>query len=93
MKPNDLLMHHFRVILQFQLRFYGVFFLTLFIALVLDASLEKYIMKQTEKPVPLKGIRESLQMARRIIIYLTTLRKEHPGTVSYLLHFAGEYKQ
>lgn len=84
MKCNSVLMLIFRVILQFQLRFFGVIFLTLFIALVLDASLEKYVMnQQPEELIALKGVRETLQMAKRIFIYLTNLRKDHPGTVGY----------
>lgn len=71
---------HFRVILQFELRLYGIIFLTLLIFFVLDASLENFI-KRTDRPIPLKSIRETLRVASAAFNYLTTLRKEHPGTV------------
>lgn len=72
---------HFRVIWQFQLRFYGIIFITLFIALVLDASLGEYLMKQSDNPIPLKGVRETINIFKRLFNYLIFLRKNHPGTV------------
>lgn len=71
---------NFRVILQFELRLYGVFFLSLLIFFLLDASLENVITR-SDKPVPLKNIREGVRVVNGIFHYLTTLRKEHPGTV------------
>lgn len=80
-------LQYFRVIVQFQLRFYTVLFLSLLIALIIDASFENYIMKQTETDAPLKGIRNTIQHGKQIFIYLVNLRKEHPGTVRKFLYY------
>lgn len=69
----------FWAVIYFELRLYGIFCISLIILFGIDAVFDN-IMIQTDRSIPLKNIRESIKVCSAFLHYLTSLRKEHPGT-------------
>lgn len=72
-----------RFVVHFELRLYGVLFLSFLVLFVLDASFDGVVTQVDKSVVPLRSIREAIKLFTGFLHYLTNLRREHPGTVSF----------
>ncbi|GLV32440.1 hypothetical protein CBL_00851 [Carabus blaptoides fortunei] len=70
----------FWFVVHFELRLYGVLFLSFLVLFVLDASFDGVVTQVDKSVVPLRSIRETIKLFTGFLHYLSNLRREHPGT-------------
>lgn len=69
----------FWTIVYFELKLFGILFISIFALFVFDAGFDNVTTTQTDNIIPLRNIRETIKFLTAFLQYLTTLRRENPG--------------